>query len=137
MECIFHYYLLEVIALKRLIRYSEKLPVTIVIGEGIPQSNWRNATDTAELECAKCGSWIKHWKYCSGKKLSKTCSVYGCTNVVTEGSHIINPLLTGVWIAPTCHHCNMNINGKLVLNMNVLLVNANPECSCLKLRRQI
>ena len=110
--------------MKRLIR------TTIVVRGKIPQGNWQNKSKTKDLKCSRCESWIRHWENCSGNDRPKVCSIKGCTNPVTDGSHVINPEVRGVWIAPTCHQCNTDFEAVFELNKNVLLVNANTEYSC-------
>lgn len=97
--------------------------MVIVDGKSVPQKGWKNKPKTGELECYTCGTWIRHWETCTGKDRPSKCSVVGCNKKATEGAHVFNTDFLGTWIVPTCHDCNVGIEGTFSLKTDTILVN--------------
>lgn len=93
--------------------------------------SWKHKGGTAGREC-NCGSWKQHWINNSGLKWPHKCSVNGCSNVATDGAHVINDNETGEWIVPTCTSCNNKKNDIFDLKGGITLVRANKSLTCEK-----
>ena len=95
---------------------------------GFVETGWKNKRGTAGRICF-CGSWAQHWVNFSNKSWPERCSVFGCSESPTLGSHIWNPKVLGEWIVPMCDSCNKSKDA-FDLKANLKFVSANKSRSC-------
>ena len=88
---------------------------------------WKNEKKTSN-RVPPNDSWIDFWKENSGEKCPEECSVQGCSDIATDGAHVICDEIAGEYIIPMCKKCNNpNNTESFKLKIGTVAVSANAS----------